>query len=84
MKTWSDPLNSEDKRMLFAFIYDIDFGWIGKRFDTEDEANTAGEIYAECKRNNSIPENAHSIIDMVWHHNKFPKPLSIKLKNNCY
>ena len=82
MKTWSDPLNSEDERMLFSFVYDVNMGWIGKRFSTEEEAEKASKIYAECRRKNTIPENAINIVDTVWNYNKHLKPLPVKLSIN--
>ena len=73
MTTWSNPCNADDKRQLCSWVYDTDMGWIGKRFDTEEEAKKASEIYVNCIRNNSIPEDAKSIIDTIWYKNRFIK-----------
>ena len=82
MTTWSNPCNSDDDRLLCSWVYDIDMGWIGKRFNTEEEAQQAAKEYMKHKQNHSIdsrvgysPETTYSLNDMY----KYLKPLPIKL-----
>lgn len=82
MIKWSNPLNPSDEQLLCSWVYDKDLGWIGKRFQTEEEAEIAAKEYIKYKNNRLDVGYAPEITYNFNELNKLLMPLPIKLKKH--